>query len=97
MTFRKELRAHRGGLLRLKTALYWYGGRGWDERLDRVCLLLDAKTCYGVRAYVDACGRNAAFGGGGDSMPEPCCSLTAHPVGSHLTNTKWRYYEPETR
>jgi len=66
MTFRKELRGHRGGLLRLKTGIYWYGGRGWDERLGLVCLLLDAKTCYSVRAYVDACGRNAAFGGGGD-------------------------------
>ena len=42
MTFLEELQAHRGGLLRIKSELYWYGGRGWDGARGRVCLLLDA-------------------------------------------------------
>ena len=41
MTFFEALRAHRGGLLRLKGELYWYGGRGWDGTPDRICLVLD--------------------------------------------------------
>ena len=42
MTFLEELQAHRGGLLRLKGELFWYGGRGWDGSPGQVCLLLDA-------------------------------------------------------
>lgn len=43
MTFLEQLQSHRGGLIRLKTELYWYGdGRGYDRRPGRVCLLLDA-------------------------------------------------------
>ena len=42
MTFLEALQAHRGGLIRLKTELYWYGGRGYDGSPDRICLLLDA-------------------------------------------------------
>ena len=43
MTFLEQLQSHRGGLLRLKTELYWYGdGRGYDRSPGRVCLLLDA-------------------------------------------------------
>ena len=42
MTFLKRLQSHRGGLLRIKSQLYWYGGRGWDGTPDRICLVLDA-------------------------------------------------------
>ena len=42
MTFLEELQSHRGGILRIKSELYWYGGRGWDGAPGRVCLLLDA-------------------------------------------------------
>jgi len=42
MTFPEALRSHRGGLVRIKTQLYWYGGRGWDGTPGRVCLLLDS-------------------------------------------------------
>ena len=42
MTFLETLRAHRGGLLRIKSELFWYGGRGWDGARGRICLLLDA-------------------------------------------------------
>ena len=41
MTFLETLQAHRGGLIRLKAELYWYGGRGYDGSPGRVCLLLD--------------------------------------------------------
>ena len=41
MTFLEELQAHKGGLVRIKSELYWYGGRGPDGSLGRVCLLLD--------------------------------------------------------
>ena len=42
MTLLKELQSHTGGLIRLKTDLFWYGGRGWDGAPGRVCLILDA-------------------------------------------------------
>jgi len=42
MTLIEALKAHRGGLVLLKTELWWYGGRGWDGITGRVCLLLDA-------------------------------------------------------
>jgi hypothetical protein len=41
MTFLEALRSHKGGLVRIKSQLYWYG-RGWDGVHDRVCLLLNA-------------------------------------------------------
>jgi hypothetical protein len=40
MTFLETLQAHKGGLLRLKTELFWYGGRGCDNAPDRTCLIL---------------------------------------------------------
>jgi hypothetical protein len=40
MTLLEQLRAHVGGLVRIKSQLYWYG-RGWDGVHDRVCLLMD--------------------------------------------------------
>ena len=42
MTFLKSLQAHKGGLIRIKTELYWYEGRGYDNTPGRVCLILDA-------------------------------------------------------
>jgi uncharacterized protein YcfL len=42
MTFLETLQAHKGGLLRLKTRLYWYDGRGYDNNPGRICLILDA-------------------------------------------------------
>jgi len=42
MTLLEKLQAHRGGLVRLPTPLFWYGGRGWDGTPGRLCLLLDA-------------------------------------------------------
>jgi hypothetical protein len=43
MTLLEDLTAHKGGLVRLKGGLYWYGGRGWDGVHDRICLLMDAR------------------------------------------------------
>jgi len=42
MELSETLQSHRGGLLRLKTQLYWYDGRGWDNNPGRICLILDA-------------------------------------------------------
>ena len=46
MTFLEKLQSRKGGLIRLKTELFWYGGpargRGWDGNPGRICLLLDA-------------------------------------------------------
>ena len=41
MTFLEQLQSHRGGLIRIKSELYWYTGRGWDESPGRICLVLD--------------------------------------------------------
>jgi hypothetical protein len=42
MTFHETLQAHKGGLIQLKTQIYWYKGRGYDRTPGRICLLLDA-------------------------------------------------------
>ncbi len=57
MTLLDKLQAHRGGLLQLKTQLYWYGRGGWDNNPGRVCLLLD--TSAGI-AGISAATRRAA-------------------------------------
>jgi hypothetical protein len=44
MTFLEELTAHKGGLILLKSELFWYGGGGWDSTPGRVCLLMDSAT-----------------------------------------------------
>ncbi len=66
MTLLDKLRAHRGGLLQLKTQLYWYGRGGWDNNPGRICLLLDtsagiagisaatAATADAARTFADA-------------------------------------------
>jgi hypothetical protein len=46
MTLLEELTAHKGGLILLKTELFWYGGRGWDGCPGRVCLLMDSALTY---------------------------------------------------
>jgi hypothetical protein len=42
MTFLEQFQAHKGGLLRIKTQLYWYGTGRHDGNPGRVCLILDA-------------------------------------------------------
>lgn len=44
MTLLEQLQSHRGGLLHLKTELFWYDGRGHDKDPGRFCLLLDVIT-----------------------------------------------------
>lgn len=43
MTILEKLKSHKGGLLRLKTELFWYG-RGWDNSPGRTCLVLNASA-----------------------------------------------------
>jgi len=60
MTFLKTLKENRGGLLRLKTGLFWYCNGEWDGIYDRICIILDAATCLEypeVSAYTGGCGR----------------------------------------
>ena len=53
MTFLETLQTHKGSLIRLKTGLYWYGGRGgYDGNPGRICLLLDVSAAE--RVVVDA-------------------------------------------
>ena len=42
--FHKRLQAHKGGLLYLKTELYWYNRSERDGVKGRLCVLLDAPT-----------------------------------------------------
>ena len=43
MTFLERLERHKGGLIRLKTQLWWYDRERFDRSPGRVCLLLGAK------------------------------------------------------
>lgn len=42
MTFLERLQAHEGGLLRIRSELFWYDRGVWDNNPGRVCLILDA-------------------------------------------------------
>jgi hypothetical protein len=50
MTFLKQFQAHKGGLLKIKTQLYWYGQGRYDENPGRICLILDAVDEHAVDA-----------------------------------------------
>jgi hypothetical protein len=52
MTFLEELTAHKGGLILLRSDLFWYSGRGWDSTPGRVCLLMDSATADAVPGAV---------------------------------------------
>ena len=73
MAFLEKLRAHRGGLVRLPTELFWYGGRGWDSTPGRLCLLLDADPIT-ARAWGDAGDATTA----GDATAAARASAAAH-------------------
>lgn len=60
MTFLEALQAHCGGLILLKTQLYWYGAGCWDNNPGRVSLILDADH-FGAR-FVHAAGAYVADG-----------------------------------
>jgi hypothetical protein len=60
MTFLEQLQAHKGGLIQLKSQLYWYGGRGSDGTPGRVCLILDATTAAAPTAATGAARTHAA-------------------------------------
>lgn len=62
MTFLEKLLSHRGGLIRLKTGLYWYDGRGWDGSPGRVCLLLDFTPTIAIPAVPTAWVTNSLVG-----------------------------------
>ena len=50
MTLLEQLQAHKGGLIQLKTQLYWYDGRGYDGTSGRICLILDAAAAVAAAA-----------------------------------------------
>ena len=54
MTLLEGLQSHRGGLLHIKSELYWYGGRGFDGSPGRVCLILDAVSTPVFETFLDA-------------------------------------------
>ena len=54
MNFLQKLESHTGGLLRLKSELFWYGGRGFDGSPGRVCLILDAVSTPVFETFLDA-------------------------------------------
>jgi len=75
MTFLEQLQAHKGGLIQLKTQLYWYvGGRGYDNTPGRICLILDATTAAAAPKP------SAAL----VATPKPAAALVAAPKPAPL-------------
>ncbi len=63
MTFRDCLKSHKGGLIKLKNQLFWYGGRGYDGNPGQVCLLLDSSDDHPfVGAAATAVGSSCTAG-----------------------------------
>jgi hypothetical protein len=58
MTFLEQIQAHTGGLVRLKTELYWYGS-GYDNTPGRVCLILDSAAIDAVVAATGSAARRS--------------------------------------
>ena len=56
MTLLEKLQSHRGGLVRLKSDLYWCSGRVFDGIQSRICLLLDtnAANAQALSLFADA-------------------------------------------
>ena len=50
MTFLERIQAHKGGLLKIKAQLYWYGQGRYDENPGLICLILDAVDEHAVEA-----------------------------------------------
>lgn len=46
MTLFEQFHSHIGGLIRLKTQLFWYNSSSWDRVEERVCLLMDVASDY---------------------------------------------------
>ena len=42
MTLLEKLQSHKGGLIQIKSELYWYDDRCWDGVPGRIGLVLDA-------------------------------------------------------
>ena len=62
MNFHKILQTRKGGLIRLKTQLYWYGGRGWDGNPGRICLLLGGGVTAALARTKTAATRGSTSG-----------------------------------
>jgi hypothetical protein len=57
MTFLEQFQAHKGGLLKIKTDLYWYDRGRYDGNPGRVCLILDVCDARQIDSHdVDASG-----------------------------------------
>lgn len=57
MTLLEKLQSHKGGLVMLRSELYWYDsplGKEWDGVRGRICLLLDVRPAEDVRFRLDA-------------------------------------------
>jgi hypothetical protein len=59
MTLLDKLQAHKGGLIHIKSQLYWYGCGGWDNNPGRICLILDAARKSAVDGAADGAHRSA--------------------------------------
>jgi hypothetical protein len=80
MTFLEALQSHKGGLIRLKGRLFWYGGRGWDGVHDRICLLMDSVLTYdGAPAVPAARTRYADTDDDGYGDAAACLLIDGHP------------------
>lgn len=76
MTFIDKLKAHIGGLVLIKTELYWYDASryGPDEDPGRICLLLDAIAVEDADAILD-----------GEALVDPTTTTT--DADADLTTT----------
>jgi len=62
LTLLEKLQAHKGGLVRLKSDLYWCSGRHLDGAPGRICLLLGAAATatQALSLFADATAASAA-------------------------------------
>jgi len=84
MTFLQQLQTHKGGLLRLKTQLYWYSGRGYDKNPGRVCLVLDIAAARGPAGTRTAATAVAAATRRGATAKSAAISTAAGSAAAHL-------------
>jgi hypothetical protein len=62
VTLLETLKHHKGGLLRIKSDLFWYHDRSWEQNPGRICLVLDVTTKVPTGIEGVASARGAMYG-----------------------------------
>ena len=91
MNFLESLQSHKGGLIKLKSELGWYGGRSWDNSPGRVCLLLDVASVAQFRERPISVPASAETARGEPADARSAATAAAYLLQDGLPHWVWLY------